>query len=236
MKRYLSSISCLLIVAYGFALIGCGPSQAQVTAEQSFYASKVMIAKQASSQPIFEMTASDSKQPIVLQNVSAFRVFQASSSSGNDGLAQYVHRDYAAPWINLLGSTLSVALPWYGAYKMVGAIADVIPKTGNATTLTNTINGDGNTQTNKTQIAGDLQLNASGNSGTMALPGTLGNIVDQTSTPTVVNQPAPLVVTQPAPVIVEQPQPVIVTQPAPVIVEPTPVIVQPSYPPAPVTP
>ena len=218
MKRYLSSISCILIALYGFVLIGCGPSQAQVTAEQSFYASKVMMAKQASSQPIFEMTASDSKQPIVLQNVSALRVFQASSSSGNDGLTQYVHRDYAAPWVQLLGTTMSVALPWFGAYKMVEAISNVIPKTGNSTNI-NT-NGDGN----KTQISGDLGITANANAGNVTMPTTMAGVLDQTSTPTVVNQPTPVVVTQP--------DPVIVTQPSPIIVEPTVVQVQPSYPPA----
>lgn len=46
----------------------------------------------------------------------------------------------------------------------------------------------------------------SGNSGRLA--GT--SITDNTSTPTVVNQPAPLVVTQPAPLVVTQPAPIIV--------------------------
>jgi hypothetical protein len=46
----------------------------------------------------------------------------------------------------------------------------------------------------------------SGNSGRLA--GT--SITDNTSTPTVVTQPAPLVVTQPAPITVTQPAPVIV--------------------------
>jgi hypothetical protein len=57
----------------------------------------------------------------------------------------------------------------------------------------------------------------SGNSGRIAG----GGIVDNTSTPTVVNQPEPVVVTQPAPVVVTQPAPVVVTQPAPVVVTDT---------------
>lgn len=54
----------------------------------------------------------------------------------------------------------------------------------------------------------------SGNSGRIAG----GGIVDNTATPTVVNQPAPVVVTQPAPITVTQPAPVIVNQPEPVVV------------------
>jgi len=59
----------------------------------------------------------------------------------------------------------------------------------------------------------------SGNTGKLA--GT--SLTDNTSTPTVVTQPAPTVVTQPAPVVVTQPaptivNPVVVNQPAPVIV------------------
>lgn len=54
----------------------------------------------------------------------------------------------------------------------------------------------------------------SGNSGRIAG----GGIVDNTATPTVVNQPAPVVVTQPAPITVTQPAPVVVNQPEPVVV------------------
>jgi PBP1b-binding outer membrane lipoprotein LpoB len=62
----------------------------------------------------------------------------------------------------------------------------------------------------------------SGNSGRLAG----GGITDNTSVPTVVNQPAPVIVTQPAPITVTQPAPVIVTQPAPITVtQPAPVIV-----------
>ena len=187
MKRYLFCISCLLVAAYGVALMGCGLSKNQLAAEQSFYASKVMMSKQSTSQPIFEMTAADSSKPIILQNVSALRVFQLPAGNGNDELRQYVQKDYSAPWLNLLGTTLSVALPWYGAYKMVGAVADVIPKTGNTTNITT--KGDGN----KTQIAGDLSITATGNAGDVSI-GNPAVISDNTSMPTVVTQPEPTVV------------------------------------------
>ena len=62
----------------------------------------------------------------------------------------------------------------------------------------------------------------SGNSGRIA--GT--SITDNTSVPTVVNQPTPVVVTQPAPTIVTQPAPITVTQPAPTIVtQPAPITI-----------
>jgi hypothetical protein len=193
MRRYLSGIGCLLIAVYGVTLLGCGPSKNQLLAEQSFYAAKIAVSKQAASQPIFEMVAGDNTKPIILQNVSALRVFQLPASSGNDGLNQYIQKDYSAPWLNLLGTTIGVALPWYGAYKMVGAIADVIPKTGNTTMISNAITGDGNTQTNKTQIAGDMSITASNNAGAVSL-GNPTLIQDNTSTPTVVDQPPPVIV------------------------------------------
>jgi hypothetical protein len=168
-------------------ITGCGPTKNQLLAEQSYYAAKIALSKQVTSQPIFEMTAGDPKQPIVLQNVAALRVFQLPASAGNDGFNQYVQKDYAAPWLNLIGTTLSVVAPWYGAYKMVDAVAGVIPKVGNTTSITT--NGDGN----KTQIAGDLSISATGNAGTVSF-GTPTVISDNTSTPTVVMQPPPVIV------------------------------------------
>ena len=192
MKRYLSCISCLLIAVYGVTLLGCGPSKNQLAAEQSFYASKVMMLKQLGSSPIFEMTASDPAKPIILENVSALRVFAAPTSGGNDTLTQYVHRDYSGPWINLLSTTIGAALPWLGAWGMVSAVANIVPQTGNSSTATNiTTRGDGN----KTQIAGDMSISATaGNSGTVTI-GSPSVIHDETSVPTVVQQPAPIVVT-----------------------------------------
>ena len=97
MKRFLLIIMCIAMAI--LSLTGC-MSKNQLLAEQSFYAAKVALAKQQSSQPIFEMVAANAKDPIILQNVSAIRVFQAPSSGGNDGLQQYIQKDYASAWVN----------------------------------------------------------------------------------------------------------------------------------------
>jgi hypothetical protein len=220
-----TAIIGILLAAFVALLLGCGPSANQLAGEKAFYEAKVSLSKAASSQPVFEMVSGDPGKPIVLENVSAIRVFQLPAGNSGENLSQYQQRDYAQPWINLVGTTMSVGLPWWGAYKMVGAVADVVGKTGNVTntgntTTTTSIATTGNN--NKTQIAGDMNLTATtgaGNGGTITIdtPSLIYDASDSTHAPTVVEQPPP--------VIVEQPPPVIVEQPAPVIVEP-------SYPPA----
>jgi len=213
MKR---NLIVLLAIGVCVSLIGCGPTANQLAGERAFYEAKVSLSRQTSSQPIFEMTAGDPNQPIVLQNVSAIRVFQLPANAANDGLSQYAQKDYAQPWLNIVGTALSVGLPWWGAYKMVGAVADVVGKTGNVTntgntTTTTSIATTGNN--NKTQIAGDMNLTATtgaGDGGSIVIdtPTLINDESDSTHAPTVVD-----------PVIVEQPPPVVV-------------VVEPSYPPA----
>lgn len=201
MKRYLwISISCFLIAAYGVTLMGCGPSKNQLAAEQSFYNAKIAMSNRMASQPIFEMTAGDPTQPIVLQNVSALRVYQLPSSGGNDDLRQYQHIDYAAKWVNLIGTTVSVAAPWLGVWGVVHEVAGIAGNSG--ATYNQTVSGS---STASIKTMGDMTV------GNISGTNTVGGIIDQTSTPTVVTQPDPIVV------VVEQPPPV---------------IVEPSYPPA----
>jgi len=203
MKRYLLiSIACFVVAAYAFSMMGC-MSANQLAAEKAFYEAKVAMTRQAQAQPIFEILASDLKQPIILQNVSAIRVFQVPAGGSNDEFRQYIQKDYAQPYLTLTGQLLSIGLPWFGAYKMVEAVAR-IPRT-NTTSITTM--GDGN----KTAI-GDLNLDASGNTGSLTFGGPMGLLNDQTSTPTVVH-----------PKVVD-----------PLVVNP--VVVPPSYPPEPAVP
>lgn len=198
MKKLWISIICFLIAAYGISLMGCGPSKNQLMAEQSFYDAKVAMSNRMSSQPIFEMTAGDPTQPIVLQNVSALRVFQLPVSGGNDDFRQYQHVDYAAKWVSLIGTTVSVAAPWLGVWGVVHEVAGMATTSG--PTYNQSVTGKGNTAQLRT--VGDVTTGNIKNS-------TVGGVIDQTSVPTIVEQPAPL------------------------IVEPSVVVVQPSYPPEP---
>lgn len=212
MKRHSPAVVlCALVALSVFTLMGCGPTANQLAGEKAFYEAKIALQKQTTSQPVFEMVAGDPKQPIVLQNVSALRVYQLPSGGSGDVLTQYVQKDYAQPYLNFLSGLASVVAPWWGMTVVVDKVAGIAAQKGNTiNTLTNTVSGQGNSLTAKTGI-GDVNVNASGNTGTMSLGGPVGVINDMTSTPTVVTQPPPVIV--------------------PSVIVP-PVIVQPSYPPS----
>jgi hypothetical protein len=208
--KYLSVLLAVLLCG------GC-MTKNQLEAERLFYEAKIAMSKQVASQPIFEMVAADVKSPIILQNVAALRVFQIPGGGGSDNLTQYIQRDYAAPWLQFFGTLLAPIAPAYFAYQSTRSFTEALGKTGNITNTNNTINGNENTLKN----AGNVTLEASNSGmGNLTVGGPIGGIIDSTSVPTVVTQPAPTIVTQPPPVIIEIPPPEIV-------------IVEPSYPPVP---
>jgi len=127
----------LLGIILIIALAGCGPSQAQLQGERDFYSAKVAMAAQRSAQPLFEMVSSDPGKPIVLTNVAAIRVYQSPQGQVDD-FKQYVHQDYAAKWVNLIGQTAGIAAPWLGAWGIVNSIKDM------GATTNQTISGTGN--------------------------------------------------------------------------------------------
>jgi hypothetical protein len=91
----------------------------------------------------------------------------------------------------------------------VGIAGQIQAPVANVSTVTNNDRND----TTTTSSVGANSGSNSGNSGRLAG----GDLLDSTSIPTVVTQPAPLVVNTPAPTVVN---PVIVTQPAPLVVNP----------------
>ena len=184
MKKILALCTACLFI---FSMSACGMTNQQLQAEQAYY-NMLTATRSGPQMPLVEIKIADPLRPI---NIDYIRVH---APQNDKALPQYVQQNTDAEWIRLLGTTISVALPWYGAYKMVGAIADVIPKTGNTTNISSSVAGNHNTVTPKTTIAGDLSVNASGNTGTLTMPSTMGNILDQTSPPTIVTQPAPFIV------------------------------------------
>ena len=180
MKRFLLIIMCIAMAI--LSLTGC-MSKNQLLAEQSFYAAKVALAKQQSSQPIFEMVAANAKDPIILQNVSAIRVFQAPSSGGNDGLQQYIQKDYASAGAAIITSNVA------GAFKDVAMQPHSITNTN--------VSASGSSQA----MSGGMMTNTTTSyantvSGTGNVANIGGTVNQATATPTVV------VVEQPPPVIV----------------------------------
>lgn len=177
MKKILAlCTACLFLVS----MMACGMTNQQLQAEQAYY-NMLTATRSGPQQPMVEIKIANPSLPV---NIDYIRVH---APQNDKALPQYVQQNNDAAWINLLGTTISVALPWYGAFRMVDAVAGVIPKTGNTTTITT--KGDGN----KTQISGDLGITANSNTGNVTMPSTMANILDQTSIPTVVTQPTPII-------------------------------------------
>lgn len=205
----------LFVILAALALSGCMTAN-QLAGEKAYYEAMASLTKARETQPIFEMTPATPGQPIVLGNVGTFKVYAQPQGGTEQKLQQYVHRDYAAPWLNLIGTAANIAIPWWGAYKMVDAVAGIVPQTGhNNTTITTSTTGNNN----KTQLAGDMNLTASGGTSgkegsgggvTITNPSLIYDASDSTHNPTIMEPQQPVIVMQPPPVIVEQPPPVIV--------------------------
>lgn len=189
-------------------LAGCMSSK-QLEAELAFYKlqeAQIQHKQQQDAKPLFELVAADGSKDIVLQNVSALRVYQPtglSEGSNKPTLHQYAQRDYAAPWVGLAGSALQLAIPAFAAYKTIDSVAR-----NAGTTITNAGAGSVTTGGTGTNLSGTGAWLGDDSSTT----------TDSTHTPTIVEQPAPIIVPSPDPIIVPTPDPI---------------IVQPSYPPAP---
>jgi hypothetical protein len=171
MKKLLIAPLVLLL------LIGCGPT--------------TFTANKQQSTPLFEIIAQNQDKPMIFDNVARIVVYTPPPSNG-PVLQQYQHRDYAQPWIGLLGNVLSVAVPWVA----LGFIANSFKDMTHSTSYNQSISGTGNTATIRT--SGNMSTgNITGNSN------QTGGLIDNTSVPTIVTQPAPIIVEQPAPVIVQ---------------------------------
>jgi hypothetical protein len=166
MKKFLLLPLVLLVM-------GCGLSKNQLAAEQAYY--QMFQNRQAVAQPLVDIKIADPKLPA---NIERIVVYSPSSDKMPE---QYRQVDYGAKWVGLIGTAVSVAAPWAGAWGIVHEIGKM-----NVGGTSYTTSGTGNTVTTKTA-------------------GTILN--DSTSVPTIVTQPEPkvVVVEQPAPIIVTVP-------------------------------
>ena len=192
MRRYLwTSVICVIIGLYAMSMIGC-MTKTKLAAEKAYYEAAVQMQRQQGANPLVKIIPAEKDKPIVMHNVASFTVFAPPLPTNGPLLPQYVHRDYAAPWLNVLG----MAVPWFGAWGIVKAVAD-IPHVNSSTVTT--------TNTNSLNSTPTTYSNVVSGSGNMA---SVGGVATQaTAPPTVVTQPAPVVITQPAPVIVPQSYP-----------------------------
>ena len=214
------------------SLTGCA------TAEYAAYAD-AHKAQAAAQTARFQALADIAKQGDTTAKVAAVMSLQMGGGQQSAQIATPKSwADYAMQWTGLLLPTVgqiytinkqtslgmrqsdnATALGISTNNAFVGMASQIQAPAANVTT----IGGNGVIGAGTYSIGANSGSN-SGNSGRLAG----GGITDNTSVPTVVNQPAPVIVTQPAPITVTQPAPVVVTQPAPITVtQPAPVIVMP---------
>jgi len=200
----------LILLTICFYVSGC-MSANQLAAEKSYYQMQADIKRyemvleqerirsqakqleQLQSQKTLEIKTVDPNKPIVLENVeiNAYALPQIPQqpviiNSGNQQqIPQYVQRDYAAPWLGLVGDALKFIVPAVAAYKIIDSVGKNAgtSMTNYGASSTQTYNPIGNTSLSGTTIgSGDLNVHS-----------------DLTSTPTVVD---PVIVTRPEPLVV----------------------------------
>lgn len=160
-----------LLIGVVVILMGCGPTLQQIEGEKAFYS---MLATKAAN-PIVRIKVADPTKPANIESIEVY--------SPEQQVAQYSHRDYAQPWLNLSGQVLSIAVPWVAAATIVHSLKDLTTSNN----YTQTLSGTGNSASMR--LTGNAQSQVTGNSNL-----TAGAGIDQTSTPTVVDQPAPVIV------------------------------------------
>lgn len=203
-------LSVFFTVLFSLFLGGCA------TAEYAAYADahKAQAAAQAAR---YQALADIAKQGDTTAKVAAVMSLQMQGGQGQSQISAPVSTaDRVLQWTATLLPTLTQA---YGINKQAQL---GIAQSNNATAIGLSTNAamvgiagkiqapaanvsTSNTTTTASTVGANSGAN-SGNSGRLA--GT--SITDNTSTPTVVTQPAPVIVTQPAPLVVLQPAPVIV--------------------------
>lgn len=154
----------LLLIPLVLMLCGCMTAN-MLEAERNFYQANVLMQANKTQSPLVRLEVGDPALPINLKSIEVF------APPGETKLPQYVQKDYVQPWLNIVGA----ALPWLGAWGIVKAVGDVA--------------GGGNTTYNQTVSGGSTaSVKTSGNMTTGNISGgsTVGGMIDQTSTPTVV--------------------------------------------------
>lgn len=182
----------LLILLALISLMGCMTAN-QMASEQNYYSMLSAIATSYQAQPLVRITPAKEGEAMVFNNIKSIEVFSPPPPI-SDFAKQYAHRDFTPSWVPAVLNAVAPLAYLYGGSLL---IKEATAHSG-TTNYTQSISGTGNTatirQAGNTSLAGGLTGNAN----------QIGGMIDNTSTPTVVNQPEPLIV------VVEQPPPVIV--------------------------
>lgn len=180
----------LLILLALIPLMGCMTAN-QMASEQNYYSMLSAIATSYQAQPLVRITPAKEGEAMVFNNVKSIEVFSPPPPI-SDFAKQYAHRDFTPAWV---GPAISALAPLGYLYGSAMLVKEATANVG-ATNYTQTISGTGNTatirQAGNTSLTGGLTGNYN----------QIGGMIDNTSVPTVVLQPAPVIVTQPPPVII----------------------------------
>ena len=101
----------IILICLTLALAGCGPSQQQLTAEQTYYTMLSAVASQ--QKPLVDIEIANPDLPANIKRIQV-------NVSQLDALKQYRHIDYAAPWLNVVAA----AMPYAGVYLIGKSIGD----------------------------------------------------------------------------------------------------------------
>jgi hypothetical protein len=184
-KRCIGLLVILPLLAW---VMGCGMSLNQLNAEKAYYQ---MLSKQAEEkQPLIDIKIADPTKPINIERIIVY------APSTKEKFAQYQHRDFTPAWVP---AALNAAAPFgllYGGSLIIKEVGKV-QSAGTATTYNQNVSGS---STASLRTAGSTAVG-----GNVGAGGIVAGPIDQTSTPTVVNQPTPIIVEQPPAQIIYQP-------------------------------
>jgi hypothetical protein len=185
-----------IILVISMLFTGCMTAN-QLAGEKAYY--EMLVAIGQNRGPLLDIKIADPTKPANIERI------VVNMPSSQDAAKQYIQKDYVQPWLNIVGA----AMPWFATWGIVKAVGDAAGST--VTNYNQSVSGTGNSASLRT--VGNMDIgNITGNGN------TVGGLIDQTSPPTIVTQPAPIVIEQPPPVVVS---PAIVTQPPPVVVPPS---------------
>jgi hypothetical protein len=206
----------ILALTLALALAGCA------TGQKEYYAAET--ARHSAEQARWTSMAEIAKTGDATTKAVAVAVMGGSRASSQATAAPV---NEALQWASILipGLTQVAGMRYYYLSNQTqsnNAASVAISTNGTLAGIAGRIQAPGATSTSTTTNT----LSGTGNLGS----GTYAT-TDNTSIPTVVNQPAPLVVNQPAPLVVNQPAPIVVNQPAPIVVnQPAPIVVHQNVP------
>jgi len=182
MKRYLwISIACFLIAAYGISLMGCATTQDRA----QFYQAQQEFVKMQMSQeqkPMIDLKAVEGKS---IENLERLTIYMPTAGQIRD-FKQFSEAhpgwEVAKDGIRMVTTLGGIGLVVNG----VTGLAESVGKySGGNTTYNQSVSGGSTAQI---RTMGDMRT------GNIGSGNTVGGLIDQTSTPTVVYQPPPVVI------------------------------------------